>query len=153
MKKDLFTLLLLSFLCFFSTKTHASLFLNNVNNLFFEETHSILKNDNSHLAGEYSLFVNGKTYEMKIVVKCNKPKATIKFNGTKLSSTFSFKKNIINISINNDGILVRCIGKILNKAGAMSGSSIDSNGNQSNWSAAKIIIDNRSKRKSSKKNT
>lgn len=111
----------------------------------------IKKQDYKHLEGNYSLFIDGKNYGMEIKIKCNKPKAIIKFKGEKISSKFILKNNIITICITKDETYLKLIGKILNAAGAMEGVAYDSKGNKSNWSAAKLITESRSKNKSSKK--
>lgn len=107
--------------------------------------------ENEYLAGDYKLYIDGKTYDMKISVRCNKPKAIIKFNNEKISSKFSLKKNIISIKLNEENIYIKLIGKVLNATGAMGGVAYNSNGKRSEWSAAKIIKEVRSKTKGVKK--
>ena len=108
------------------------------------------KKDHENLAGDYKLFVDGVTYDMKISIRCNKPKARITLNDRKISSKFSMKKNVITISLNRETIYVKLVGKTLNATGTMGGVAIDSNGKQSEWSAAKLINDNRPSVKSKK---
>jgi hypothetical protein len=109
------------------------------------------KHDHKNLAGVYQLYADGKTYNMEIFVRCNKLKAKIKFGNKKISSKFLFKKNVITITLHKEDVYVKLVGKVLNSAGAMAGVSIDSNGKQSEWSAARLIKDTRSNVKTSKK--
>lgn len=124
-------------------------------NLVFDDYLEIIekKKENKYLAGDYKLYIDGKTYDMRIKVRCNKPKVVISLHDKKVSSKFSLKKNVISITINENDIYIQLVGKILNATGAMGGIAFDSNGKKSEWSAAKIVKESKSKNKSSTKKT
>jgi len=152
MKKYQFPFFLLNFIFVISNTMYSISFdkkikLTKSSNLSLIE----IKQQYELLEGNYTLFIDKKNYAMSITVTCNKPNATIKFNNTKILSEFSFKNGIVNISIKENGIHKKLIGKLINNAGVMQGVSNDNNGKKSIWSAAKLITENRAKNRILKK--
>lgn len=91
------------------------------------------------ITGNYMLSVNHKNYDLTITGKGAKQTATLKRGGKKLNSKFSYKDDLIAITFNIDTIYTRLIGKIINVANVMQGTAFDSEGNETYWSASKVV--------------
>ncbi len=104
------------------------------------------------ISGNYQLNLQGKKYDLKITGKGNKQKATVKLNGKKLKSTFSFKDSWIQIAINNDNTFLRLTG-FINKTDkkVFTGTGKDNFGNDITWSTSAGIEDAKGNKPSSKK--
>ncbi|MGB1042366.1 MAG: amidohydrolase family protein [Tenacibaculum sp.] len=85
------------------------------------------------LTGTYDLAVNGKNYTMTISGKGDKQKATIKSGDKKVSSKFSFKDNWITITLREGDNFTRLSTSVESKN--LKGLAIDTNGNESEWTA------------------
>ncbi|CAM1343620.1 amidohydrolase family protein [Tenacibaculum amylolyticum] len=104
------------------------------------------------LNGNYSVAVNGKTYDLTISGKGTKQKGAIKLGDKKLKSTFSFKDDWVQLTINDNGEFIRLAGNIINDLNGMEGTGKDATGNDITWNAAKIVAKGPNKKKSKKDN-
>ena len=95
--------------------------------------------DIKDITGNYKLRVNNKDYDLAITGKGAKQKGTIKLGDKKVNSKFSFKDGWISITLNEENSYTRMLGKTINASNVMQGTAYDSAGNQSSWSAAKIV--------------
>ena len=103
------------------------------------------------ITGSYMLYVNNKNYDLTISGKGAKQSGSIKLGDKKIKSKFSFKDNWIEITLNEENGYTRMIGKIINAANAMQGTAFDILGNETSWSASKVVKKDAKKKKSSKK--
>ncbi len=111
-------------------------------------------NDSSikDLSGNYYLLVQGKKYVLKINGKGSKQKATVKLDGKKLKSTFSFKDNWMQLAINNGSNFLRLTG-FINETDrkVFSGTGKDNFNNDLTWSTTAGAEDAMEKKPASKK--
>ena len=103
------------------------------------------------ITGSYMLYVNNKNYDLTISGKGDKQSGSIKLSDKKIKSKFSFKYDWIEITLNEGNGYTRMIGKIINAANAMQGTAFDILGNETSWSASKVVKKDAKKKKSSKK--
>ena len=103
------------------------------------------------ITGSYMLYVNNKNYDLTISGKGDKQSGSIKLSDKKIKSKFSFKDDWIEITLNEENGYTRMIGKIINAANAMQGTAFDILGNETSWSASKVVKKDAKKKKSSKK--
>ena len=103
------------------------------------------------ITGSYMLYVNNKNYDLTISGKGAKQSGSIKLSDKKIKSKFSFKYDWIEITLNEGNGYTRMIGKIINAANAMQGTAFDILGNETSWSASKVVKKDAKKKKSSKK--
>ena len=103
------------------------------------------------ITGSYMLYVNNKNYDLTISGKGAKQSGSIKLGDKKIKSKFSFKDDWIEITLNEENGYTRMIGKIINAANAMQGTAFDILGNETSWSASKVVKKDAKKKKSSKK--
>jgi imidazolonepropionase-like amidohydrolase len=97
------------------------------------------------ITGNYMLSVNDKNYELIISGKAAKQTAVIKMGDEKVTSKFSYKEDWISITLNEDKVYTRMLGKIINVSNTMQGTAFDTQGNETYWSASQQV------KKSSKK--
>jgi len=102
------------------------------------------------ITGNYMLYVNNKNYILTISGKGAKQTASVKIDTEKVKSKFSFKENWISITLNEDSVYTRMLGKIVNAANAMQGTAYDTQGNETSWSAS-VQVKKESKKKEEKK--
>ena len=103
------------------------------------------------ITGSYMLYVHNKNYDLTISGKGAKQSGSIKLGDKKIKSKFSFKDDWIEITLNEENGYTRMIGKIINAANAMQGTAFDILGNETSWSASKVVKKDAKKKKSSKK--
>ncbi len=102
-----------------------------------------------NLAGNYMLSANNKRYEMVIAGSGAKQSATIKVDGKKVKSKFSYKNDWITITLTETSGYTRMMGRVVNASGVMQGDVYDGMGNKSTWSASKKV--KKSEKKKDKK--
>ncbi|WP_299109627.1 amidohydrolase family protein [uncultured Tenacibaculum sp.] len=85
------------------------------------------------ITGKYSLTVNGQSYDMTISGKAAKQTAAIKKGDKKVNSKFTFANDWVTIALREGDNFTRLTGQIDNKN--IKGTAIDTNGNESNWTA------------------
>ncbi|MGB1283286.1 MAG: amidohydrolase family protein [Polaribacter sp.] len=105
------------------------------------------------ITGDYKLSVNNKTYDLAITGKGAKQKGIIKLGDKKVKSKFSFKDHWVSITLNEKNGFTRMLGTTINTSNVMQGTAYDSAGNQSSWSAAKIVRKETKKDNKKKSNT
>ena len=91
------------------------------------------------ITGNYMLSVNDKNYELTISGKAAKQTAVIKIGDEKVKSKFSYKEDWISITLNEDKIYTRMLGKIINVSSVMQGTAFDTQGNETYWSASQQV--------------
>ena len=106
--------------------------------------------DIKDISGDYKLSVNNKNYDLSITGKGAKQKGAIKKGDKKVTSKFSYKEDWIAITINEENEFTRMLGQTINAFNVMQGTAFDSAGNETYWSAAKIVK-KESKKKEDKK--
>jgi imidazolonepropionase-like amidohydrolase len=102
------------------------------------------------ITGDYMLVVNDKNYDLTISGKAAKQTAAIKIGDEKVKSKFSYKENWISITLNEDGLYTRMLGKVINASNVMQGTAFDTQGNETSWSAS-LQVKKDSKEKDNKK--
>ena len=102
------------------------------------------------ITGNYTLSVNAKNYDVTITGKGSKQTAALKMGDKKVSAKFSFTNEWISITLNEDNVYTRMIGKVINASNVMEGTAYDTLGNETRWSASKVVKKD-SKKKDSKK--
>ena len=102
------------------------------------------------ITGTYMVAVNNKDYELTISGKGAKQMGAVKLDSVKVKSKFSFKDDWVSITLNEASGYTRMMGKIINDAGIIQGTAYDSEGNESAWSAGKIVRKEDSKQTSKK---
>ena len=103
-----------------------------------------------NLSGKYNLTVNGNTYELTISGKGLKQKASIKKEEAKINTKFAFKDNWMQLTLRDGDDFTRLTGYV--SGSALSGTAIDSNGNETSWTATATPA-NATKDKKKKKET
>jgi len=104
------------------------------------------------ITGNYMLFVNDKNYELVISGKAAKQTAVIKMGDKKVKSKFSYKEDWISMTLNEDSVFTRMLGKIINTSKAMQGTAFDTQGNETSWSASlQVKKDDKKKEKKKEK--
>jgi imidazolonepropionase-like amidohydrolase len=103
------------------------------------------------ITGNYMLSVNDKNYELTISGKAAKQTAVIKMGDEKVKSKFSYKEDWISITLNEDKVYTRMLGKIINVSNVMQGTAFDTQGNETYWSASQQVKKNTKKEKKEKK--
>lgn len=88
------------------------------------------------LAGNYKLTANGTTYELSIKGTPGKQKASLKKEGKKVTSKFSFTNNWIQLSFNDAGKITR-LEAYTDGTGTISGNGTNANGTAISWTATK----------------
>jgi imidazolonepropionase-like amidohydrolase len=91
------------------------------------------------ITGNYMLSVNDKNYDLTISGKAAKQTAVIKIGDEKVKSKFSYKEDWISITLNEDKVYTRMLGKIVNASNVMQGTAFDTQGNETSWSASMQI--------------
>ena len=94
------------------------------------------------ITGTYALALEGKTYELTISGKDAKQRGSLKLEENKVKSKFSFKDGWIFMTIPNKddaSKFTRLTAKVNEISSLLQGKAIDQNGNESSWSAAKIV--------------
>jgi imidazolonepropionase-like amidohydrolase len=102
------------------------------------------------ITGNYMLSVNNKNYDLTISGKGAKQTAALKMGDEKVKSKFSYKEDWISITLNEDSVYTRMLGKIINASNVMQGTAFDTQGNETSWSAS-IQVKKDSKKKENKK--
>jgi imidazolonepropionase-like amidohydrolase len=102
------------------------------------------------ITGNYMLSVNNKNYDLTISGKGAKQTAALKMGDEKVKSKFSYKEDWISITLNEDNVYTRMLGKIINASNVMQGTAFDTQGNETSWSAS-IQVKKDSKKKENKK--
>lgn len=93
-----------------------------------------------NLKGNYTLTVAGnKFYNLTISGNGAKQKGQVKSGDKKLKSTFSFKDNWIQLTINDGGKFVVLTGNVINDLNGMQGTGKDHQGNNITWNASKLV--------------
>lgn len=152
MKKSHFSFFLLNFIFVISNTMFCKNFDEKIK-LHRHSNLSLLQISQQYelLEGNYTLLIEKKNYAMRITITRNQPNATITYHNTKVLSEFSLKKGVVTITITENNIQKKLIGKLINSAGVMQGVAYDTNGKKSIWSAAKLIAENRAKNRTPKK--
>ena len=91
------------------------------------------------ITGTYNLSANNKNYTLTITGKGAKQNGTVTLGNKKINSKFSFSDDWVSINLNEDGNYTRLVGKIMNAANVIQGTAYDNNGNESYFSAAKMV--------------
>jgi imidazolonepropionase-like amidohydrolase len=99
------------------------------------------------ITGNYMLSVNDKNYELTISGKAAKQTAVIKMGDEKVKSKFSYKEDWISITLNEDKVYTRMLGKIVNVSNVMQGTAFDTQGNETYWSASQQVKKDNKKEK------
>lgn len=106
-----------------------------------------------NISGEYALNIGNKTFDLSIKGAGAKQSGSLKMDGKKVKSKFSFKDHWIQLTINEDGNFTRLIGNVANNDN-LQGSYYDDNGNEASWTATKKDAakkkDSKKKKKASK---
>ncbi|MGY8938480.1 MAG: amidohydrolase family protein, partial [Flavobacteriales bacterium] len=102
------------------------------------------------ITGNYMLSVNDKNYELIISGKAAKQTAVIKMEDEKVKSKFSYKEDWISITLNEDKVYTRMLGKIINVSNVMQGTAFDTQGNETYWSASQQVQKDSKKEKKKK---
>ena len=102
------------------------------------------------ITGNYMLSVNDKNYELIISGKAAKQTAVIKMGDEKVKSKFSYKEDWISITLNEDKVYTRMLGKIINVSNVMQGTAFDTQGNETYWSASQQVQKDSKKEKKKK---
>jgi imidazolonepropionase-like amidohydrolase len=102
------------------------------------------------ITGNYMLYVNNKNYNLTIAGKGAKQTATVKIGDKKVKSKFSFTEDWISITLNEDDVYTRMLGKTINTANVMQGTAYDTKGNETSWSAS-VQVKKDDKKKEEKK--
>ena len=89
------------------------------------------------ITGTYALKVNNKNYDLTISGKGAKQTGSIKSDGEKIKSKFSYKDDWVSINLNEKGIYTRMMGKTVNISKMLQGIAYDSKANETSWSASK----------------
>ena len=103
------------------------------------------------ITGDYMLVVNEKNYDLTISGKGAKQKATIKMGDEKVKSKFAYKEDWISITLNEDGVYTRMLGKVINASNIMQGTAFDTKGNETFWSASFQVKKDTEKKEDTKK--
>jgi imidazolonepropionase-like amidohydrolase len=103
------------------------------------------------ITGNYMLSVNDKNYELTISGKAAKQTAVIKIGDEKVKSKFSYKEDWISITLNENKVYTRMLGKIINVSNVMQGTAFDTQGNETYWSASLQVKKNSNKEEKEKK--
>ena len=103
-----------------------------------------------YLTGKYMLTVNNTNYILNIKGSENKQSGSLTKDGKKVKAKFSFKDDWVSITLNDNGF-TRMLGTIANEAGLITGTAFDEEGNETEWSAAKQVMKESTKKKGSKK--
>ena len=99
------------------------------------------------ITGNYTLSLKDQKYNLSITGKGAKQKGSLTLENEKIQSTFSFKNNWVSITMNNNSTFTRILGKISYNSNEMNGTAFDSAGNQTSWTATKIIKEEQKKKK------
>ncbi|QOD61306.1 amidohydrolase family protein [Polaribacter haliotis] len=91
------------------------------------------------ITGEYKLSVNNKDYTLTITGEGSKQKGEVTLGDKKIKSKFSFSDDWVSINLNEDGNYTRLVGKIMNASNLIQGTAYDNNGNESYFSASKLM--------------
>ncbi|WP_026288370.1 amidohydrolase family protein [Polaribacter irgensii] len=102
--------------------------------------------------GNYMLSVNDKNYELIVSGKAKKQSAAVKIGDKKVESKFSYKEDWISITLNEDKVYTRMLGKIINASNVMQGTAFDTQGNETSWSAS-VQVKKKSKKEEKNKKT
>jgi imidazolonepropionase-like amidohydrolase len=102
------------------------------------------------LSGDYKISLNDKTYDLSITGKGAKQKGVVTIGNQKVKSKFSFKDDWISITLNEESGFTRMLGQTINASNVMQGTAYDSAGNETSWSAAKIVKKEAKKKKGKK---
>ena len=103
------------------------------------------------ITGDYMLVVNEKNYDLTISGKGAKQKAAVKMGDEKVKSKFSYKEDWISITLNEDGVYTRMLGKVINASNIMQGTAFDTKGNETSWSASFQVKKDTEKKEDTKK--
>jgi imidazolonepropionase-like amidohydrolase len=93
------------------------------------------------------LNVNDQKYNLSITGKGAKQKGNLTIGNEKIKSTFSFKNNWVSITMNNNSTYTRILGKTSPSSNEINGTAFDSAGNQTSWTASKIVKEKEKKKK------
>jgi imidazolonepropionase-like amidohydrolase len=102
-------------------------------------------------SGEYLLNYNNKSVTLTISGAPGKQKGALKNGDKKLKSTFSFKDNWVQITLNNEDNktkFTRFVGTLSGPRNSFVGKVVDENGNESTWTAYVGVV---KKKKTDKK--
>jgi imidazolonepropionase-like amidohydrolase len=99
------------------------------------------------ITGDYILSVNDQKYNLSITGKGAKQKGNLTIGNEKIKSTFSFKNNWVSITMNNNSTYTRILGKTSPSSNEINGTAFDSAGNQTSWTASKIVKEKEKKKK------
>jgi imidazolonepropionase-like amidohydrolase len=102
-------------------------------------------------SGEYLLNYNNKSVTLTISGAPGKQKGALKNGDKKLKSTFSFKDNWVQITLNNEDNktkFTRFVGTLSGPRNSFVGKVVDENGNESTWTAYAGVV---KKKKTDKK--
>jgi imidazolonepropionase-like amidohydrolase len=103
------------------------------------------------ITGNYMLSVNNKNYDLTISGKGAKQTAAVKMGDEKVKSKFSYKEDWISITLNEDSVYTRMLGKIINASNVMQGTAFDTKGNETSWSASVQVKKGTEKKEDKKK--
>ena len=107
-------------------------------------------------SGEYLLNYNNKSVTLTISGAPGKQKGALKNGDKKLKSTFSFKDNWVQITLNNEDDktkFTRFVGTLSGPKNSFVGKVIDENGNESTWTAYAGVVKKKKSRKKKKSKT
>ena len=103
------------------------------------------------ITGDYMLSVNDKNYDLTISGKGAKQTAAVKIGDEKVKSKFSYKEDWISITLNEDSVYTRMLGKVINASNVMQGTAFDTKGNETSWSASVQVKKDAKKKEDTKK--
>ncbi|MDB4199024.1 amidohydrolase family protein, partial [Polaribacter sp.] len=106
--------------------------------------------DIQDITGNYMLYVNAQNYDLTITGKGAKQTAVVKMGDKKINAKFSFINQWISITLNEDNVYTRMLGKVLNASNVMQGTAYDTKGNETTWSASKKVKKDSTKKENKK---
>ncbi|CAL2101070.1 Secreted enzyme, contains two amidohydrolase related domains [Tenacibaculum sp. 190130A14a] len=101
------------------------------------------------ITGKYTLTVNGQSYDMTISGKAAKQTAAIKKGDQKVNSKFNYANDWVSITLREGDTFTRLTGQMFDKN--IQGTAIDTNGNESNWTATFVSKEDKKDEKKKKK--
>ncbi|QMU65197.1 MAG: amidohydrolase family protein [Flavobacteriaceae bacterium] len=112
--------------------------------------HVVNSMNSKNISGEYTLVLDDKTFDLTVHRTAAKQTGSLKKDGKKVKSAFSFKDQWIQLTINDNGKFTRLIGNVAAN-GSLQGTYYDNKGNESTWIATKKNTGKKKKKEKKKK--
>ncbi|QCX38783.1 amidohydrolase family protein [Aureibaculum algae] len=104
------------------------------------------------LSGNYTLNLDGKTYDLTFTGDANKPKATIKKDTLKLKGSVTYNDNWLGLILSDKGDNIQLNARIQSDSDNINGNAQLANGKTVNWSAIKKPSTSKDKKNKKDKN-